>query len=285
MNLPRPLRRALLSGAALFPLGACSPTGIAAALTRRGGTTREPAIAYGPLPRNRLDLYAPPDVAASAPLLVFIPGGGWRSGEREDYRFVAYPLAGLGCRVAVVDYRLWPEVRFPAFVEDTALAVRFLAALEPPRRLVLMGHSAGAFNAGCVALDPRWGAQDRVGGFIGLAGPYDFGAEEVNPPEIFAGTPRVLAAPAPLGPHTPPLLLLHGEADTTVRPRHSSDLAARARAAGVPVRHVAYPGMGHIGVVAALASPIRALGLEGGDVLGEVRSFLGQDRPTGLHAS
>jgi acetyl esterase/lipase len=125
------LRRALLSGAALFPLGACSPTGIAAALTRQGGTTREDGIAYGPLPRHRLDLYTPPGLAETAPLLVFVPGGGWRSEERADYRFAAYPLAGLGCRVAVVDYRLWPEVRFPAFVEDTALAVRFLAAREP----------------------------------------------------------------------------------------------------------------------------------------------------------
>lgn len=274
MKHPASLRRALLSGAALFPLGACSPTGLAAALTRHGGTIREEGLAYGPLPRHRLDLYTPPNLSETAPLLAFVPGGGWRAEERAHYRFAAYPLAGLGCRLAVIDYRLWPEVRFPGFVEDTALAIRFLAAREPRRRLVLMGHSAGAFNAACVALDPRWGAQDRVGGFIGLAGPYDFGAKEADPPDIFAGTPHVVAAPAPLGPATPPMLLLHGEADTIVRPRHSSDLAARARAAGVPARHMAYPGMSHLGIVAALAAPVRALGLEGGDVLGEVRAFL-----------
>lgn len=276
MTFSAPLRRAVLSAAALFPLGACAPTRIAGALTPKGGTTREQGIAYGPLPRHHLDLYAPPDLPETAPLLVFIPGGGWRAEEREDYRFVAYPLAGLGCRVAVVDYRLWPETRFPGFVEDTALATRFLARREPRRRLILMGHSAGAFNAGCVALDPRWGAQDRVGGFIGLAGPYDFTADEVDPPGIFADAPHVQAAPGALGPATPPMLLLHGEADTVVRPGHSSDLAARARAAGRPVRHVTYPGMGHIGVLAALAAPVRALGLEGGDVLGEVRAFLAQ---------
>lgn len=275
MKLPRPFRRALLSGAALLPLGACSPTGLASALTRHAGVTREEGLAYGPLTRHRLDLYTPPDMAETAPLLVFVPGGGWRSAERDDYRFVAYPLARLGCRVAVIDYRLWPEARFPAFVEDTARAVLFLAAREPRRRLVLMGHSAGAFNAACVALNPHWGGQGRVGGLIGLAGPYDFGAVEVDPPEIFAGTPRILAGPVPFGPATPPMLLLHGAADTTVRPQHSSDLAARARAAGVPVRHVVYPGTSHIGIVAALAAPFRALGLEGGDVLGEVRAFLG----------
>ena len=248
--------------------------GIAGALTPHGGTAREDGIAYGPMPRHRLDIYTPAGLDGTAPLLVFVPGGGWRSAERDGYRFVAYPLAELGCRVAVIDYRLWPETRFPGFVEDTALAVRFLAAREPRRRLVLMGHSAGAFNAGCVALDARWGVQGQVGAFIGLAGPYDFGAEEANPPDIFAGTPRVVAAPAPLGPATPPMLLLHGEADTTVRPQHSADLAARARTAGRPVRHVTYPGMSHIGVLAALAAPVRALGLEGGDVLGEVRASL-----------
>lgn len=275
MKLPAIFRRALLPAGALLPLGACSPAGLANALTGHGGTAREEGIAYGPLQRHRLDLYTPPGLSSVAPLLVFIPGGGWRAEERADYRFVAYPLARLGCRVAVVDYRLWPEVRFPAFVEDTALAVRFLAAREPARRLVLMGHSAGAFNAACVALNPHWRGQDRVGGFIGLAGPYDFGPQEVTPPEIFAGTVRVLAAPAPLGRGTPPMLLLHGEADTTVRPQHSADLAARARAAGVPVRHVSYPGMSHVGIVAALAAPVRRLGLESGDVLGEVRAFLG----------
>lgn len=273
--IPRFLRRSVfLSAGAIFPLSGCSPARIAGALTPSGGTIREDAIAYGPHPRQRLDLYTPADLASEAPLLLFVPGGGWRSAERGDYGFAAYPLASLGCRVAVIDYRLWPEVGFPAFVEDTALAAQFMAVRDPRRRLVLMGHSAGAFNAACVALDPHWGVQERVGGFIGLAGPYDFRADEVNPPEIFAHSPHVLAAPDPLGPATPPMLLLHGEADTTVRPQHSSDLAVRARAAGRPVRHVAYPGMGHMGILAEMAAPVRAIGLERGDVLGEVKAFL-----------
>ncbi len=272
--IPAPIRRALLSAGAIFPLSGCSPARIASALTPSWGTVRQQAISYGPHPRHHLDLYTPPDLALEAPLLLFVPGGGWRSAERGDYGFAAYPLASLGCRVAVIDYRLWPEIGFPGFVEDTALATRFLAVREPRRRLVLMGHSAGAFNAACVALDRRWRVQERVGGFIGLAGPYDFRAEEVNPPEIFAGTPHVVAAPDPLGDATPPMLLLHGEADITVRPQHSSNLAARARAAGRPIRHVAYPGMGHIDILTALAAPVRAVGLERGDVLGEIRAFL-----------
>lgn len=249
---------------------------LANALTPARGLTAELGLAYGPLPRHRFDLHRPRSLSDGAPLLVFIHGGGWRTGGREEYAFIARPLARLGCLVAVPDYRLWPEVRYPDFVDDTALAVRALSEREPGRRLVLMGHSAGAFNAACVALDPRWGLRERVGGFIGLAGPYAFGADEVDPPEIFAETPRVLAAPAPLVARTtPPLLLLHGEADCVVGPYHSRILAERAREAAVPARHVAYPGMGHIGVLAALAAPVRALGLAGGDVLGEVRAFLG----------
>ena len=275
MDPHHPSRRAVLAAAAIGPLAGCSPTGLANALTPAGGVTREAALAYGPGPRHRLDLYRPAGLAPDAPLLVFVHGGGWRSGGREEYGFVAHPLAQSGCLVAVPDYRLWPEARFPDFIEDTALAVRALAAREPGRRLVLMGHSAGAFNAACVALDSRWGVQDRVGGFIGLAGPYDFTAPEVDPPAIFSGAPRIQAAPAPLERGaTPPLLLLHGEADRTVGPHHARILATRAREAGVPVRHVTYPGMGHVGVLAALSSPVRALGLEGGDVLGEVRGFL-----------
>jgi acetyl esterase/lipase len=267
------MMRRFLAAAPALALAACSPLGLANALTPRGGVRLTQGFAYGPLPRQRYDLHAPDGLRDDAPLLVFIHGGNWQTGSRADYGFVARPLARLGALVAVPDYRLWPEVAWPGFVEDTALAVRVLAAAHPGRRLVLMGHSAGAYNAAAAALDPRWGAKPLVGGFVGLAGPYDFGAEEASPPAMFARSPRVVAAPDPLEGSCP-LLLLHGAADVTVGPYHSRTLAERARRAGVPVRHVEYPGMGHIGIVAAIAAPVRAVGLAGGDVLGEVRAFL-----------
>jgi acetyl esterase/lipase len=255
-------------------LAGCSSTDLANALTPAGGVQREPGLPYGPLPRHRFDLYRPPGLTPDAPLLVFVHGGAWRAGSRGDYRFMGYPLAAMGCLVAIPDYRLWPEVAFPDFVEDTALAVRVLAARMPGRRLVLMGHSAGAFNAGCVALDPAWGVQGLVSGFIGLAGPYDFRRDEVTPPEIFP-QPRIEAAPQPLrAGETPPLLLVHGAADTIVGPYHSRILAERAVAAGVPVRHVVIPGMGHLGPVVALSTPARWLGLADAAVSSEVSRFL-----------
>ncbi|WP_431303265.1 hypothetical protein [Sediminicoccus sp. BL-A-41-H5] len=139
----------------------------------------------------------------------------------------------MGCLVAIPDYRPWPEVAFPGFVEDPALAIRALAAREPQRPLVPMGHSAGAFNAGCVALDPAWGVQSLVGGFIGWASPNDFRRDEVSPPEIFPKA-RIQAAPRPLrAGEAPPRLLVHGAAAPIVGPYHSRILTESAVAAGV----------------------------------------------------
>lgn len=271
MMLPR---RLLLASGAGLSLAGCSATDLANALTPARGVEREAGLAYGPLPRQRFDLYRPAGLAADAPLLVFIYGGAWRAGSRGDYRFLGLPLAAMGCLVAIPDYRLWPEVAFPGFVEDTALAVRVLAAREAGRRLVLMGHSAGAFNAGCVALDPAWGVQRLIGGFVGLAGPYEFGRDEVTPPEIFPEA-RIQAAPFPLrAGETPPLLLVHGEADGIVGPYHSRILAERAAAAGVPVHHVSVAGMGHLGPVVALSTPARWLGLADAAVSTAVSRFL-----------
>ena len=274
-----PLPRRLLPLLALLP--GCSPLALANALTPRGAVETREGLRFGDGPRDRLDLHAPAGLPPEAPLLVFFYGGGWRSGAREDYPFVARPLAGLGLLVAVPDYRLFPEVRWPGFVEDGARAVRWL--LDGPgagRPVFLMGHSAGAFIALALATDPRWlgPGRGRLRGAIGLAGPYDFQPDEPDYRAIFAPAPggRARAAPADAARMAggPPLLLLHGLDDDTVAPERSRELARLARAAGVPVRLVEYPGVGHVGILAALAAPVRALGLAGAPVLEDLRAFL-----------
>jgi acetyl esterase/lipase len=249
---------------------------LASLLTPRGGVRVTRGLAYGPLSRQRLDRYARPGLAPDAPLLLFVHGGAWVSGSRAEYGFVGLPIAQAGALVAVMDYRLWPDAAYPAFVEDTALAARWLAAREPARRLVLMGHSAGAFNAAAAALDPRWGARGVVAGFIGVSGPYDFTPEEATPPEIFAGLSRVEAVPAsvPLA-GGPRLLLLHGEADRTVGPYHSERLAARAMAEGAAVRHVTWPRLSHIDIMAGFAPASRFVRMGDAAVMAEVLGFLG----------
>jgi len=272
-------RRALLAAAAL-PAAACSPLQIANGLTPSGGVALREGIPYGTGPRARYDLYTPEGAGPRAPLIAFFYGGGWRSGRREDYGFVARPLAGPGPLVAVPDYRLFPEAPWPAFVEDGAAAVRaLLGGPADGRPLILMGHSAGAFIAVALAADPRWLGPDRarLAGAIGLAGPYEFGPED-DPAGIFAAAPgrRARAAPADEAAlrGTPPLLLLHGTADETVRPEQTARFAALARAHGVSVEEHLYPGVGHIGILAAIARPVRALGLEGGPVLGDVAGWI-----------
>ncbi|MDP8912885.1 MAG: alpha/beta hydrolase, partial [Pseudomonadota bacterium] len=173
-------------------LAACSPLRTFNSLVPKdhGAALIERGSAYGAHPRQRLDIYRPrtstgakQGQAARSPLpvILFLYGGSWQSGMREGYGFAGRALAARGFLVAVPDYRLVPEVRFPAFLEDNAGALRWMRANAvrlggDPERIVLVGHSAGAYNAAMLALDPRWLGEDRraVRGFVGLAGPYDF---------------------------------------------------------------------------------------------------------------
>lgn len=239
-------------------------------------------LAYGPGERRRLDLYLPPGPPHA--LLVFFYGGGWRSGARGEYAFLARVLAARGLAVAVPDYRIWPEVRWPGFVEDGAMAVAWLRdAAAVPRGLpvFLMGHSAGGFIAGALALDPRWlGPQrDALAGCVTLAAPFDWVPQRAPLRDIFATAPEgaIRAAPddAALAA-APPMLLLHGEADTTVRPDQSRRMVARLRAAGARDAGLeVFPGVGHVAILSAMAAPVRALGLARAPVLPAVTGFLG----------
>ncbi|MBI0534581.1 alpha/beta hydrolase [Roseomonas sp. KE2513] len=274
------ISRRLLLAAAALPAAACSPIDIANRLTPASGILREAGLVYGPGERGRYDLYTPQGARPDAPLIVFFYGGGWRSGAREDYDFVARALASTGAVVAVPDYRLFPEVRWPSFVEDGAAAVRAIRASPGrDRPVVLAGHSAGAFNAMALAADPRWlgPARDSLAGGIGLACPFDFGPAD-DPSGIFAAAPNARARVAPPDEAalrgTPPLLLLHGLADTTVRPEQTSRFTALAQARGVTVEAHFYEGVSHIGIIAALAAPVRALGLEGAPVLSDIARWL-----------
>jgi acetyl esterase/lipase len=273
-------RRALLVPLAAWLAGACSPTRLASALTPLGGIGVERDIRYAQHGAGLLDLYTPEGLPPEAPLVVFFYGGGWQTGGRAEYRFAAQALAGLGAAVAVPDYRLYPVGRWPDFVEDGAAAVDVLRARHRGPLLV-MGHSAGAFIALAIALDPRWGVQQAIDGAVGLAGPYQFGPEYAAYAPIFAAAPdgwaRALPEDAsPAGAR--PILLLHGAEDRVAWPLQSTRLAERARAARVEARSVIYPGVGHLGIAAALASPVRWLGLAPAPVLADVGAFIAARR-------
>lgn len=225
-------------------------------------------IAYGEGPRRKLDIYAP--VARGdrpLPVIVFLYGGSWANGTREGYHFAARGLAAGGFLTVVPDYRLVPEVYFPGFVEDCAAAVKWTRAHArqygaDPDRIVLVGHSAGAYNAAMLALDPRFLGADRtaIKGFAGLAGPYDFlPLDGPIPTRTFGRWPK----PEETQPITyadrsaPPMLLLHGQKDGTVWPKNSINLDRKLREAGASSELKIYPELGHAGIVTALARPFR----------------------------
>ena len=114
-------RRSILAGLSGL-LAACSPLQAFNTFAPRDPARAGPRdLAYGDHPRQRLDLYAPKGEARTGlPVIVFFYGGSWNSGRRQDYAWVGQALAAQWFLVAVADYRLVPEVRFPAFIEDGA---------------------------------------------------------------------------------------------------------------------------------------------------------------------
>lgn len=273
MPLFRTLVRALVLGAAAL-LAACNNlttlNRLNALVPGDGGVRRVvEGAAYGPDPRQRLDVYAPVAGPARAPVIVFFYGGSWNSGDRAGYRFVAQAFAARGFVVVVPDYRLVPAVRFPAFVDDGAAAVRWTvdhvaAAGGDPTRIAVVGHSAGAHIALLLALDrgytDRAGAPGAIRAAVGIAGPYDFLPLD-KPASIAAfGDAPDKAATQPIRfarADAPPALLLAGDADDTVRPRNSIALDAALRAAGARSELKIYPGVGHIGILLAISKPFR----------------------------
>ena len=277
-------RLAAVAAFALF-CGGCTPLGLFATFT-----PRDPAFlrahdqAYGLASRQTLDVYTPSRMAAPAPVAIFFYGGGWERGRKWDYGWVAQALANRGYLVVLPDYRLSPDVRFPAFLEDAAQSVRWAmdhaaAYGGDPSRIVLLGHSAGAYNAVMLALDERYlqaaGVDpSRVRAVVGLAGPYDFLPLEGRSAEIF-GT---AANPAQTQPvklaraDAPPMLLLTGEADRVVDPGDTKALGQALREAGGAVETRAYAGIGHNEIMAAISVPFRGRA----SVLDDIAAFLDQ---------
>ena len=241
---------------------------------------------YGNGPRQMLDIWAPENAQQGdgLPVVVFFYGGGWDSGERASYGFAGRALAQKGFVVVIPDYRLTPKAHWPDFLEDSAAAVawthRYIGGLAgDPDRIALMGHSAGAYNAAMLALDPSWLRAAKsdpsvIRGVAGLAGPYDFlPMEKGGLADKAMGKVKPAEKTQPIAyvrGDAPPLWLASGDEDTTVRPRNSRNLAAAVEKAGGSAELRIYPGMGHTGIVMALAAPFRSKG----PVLDEASDFL-----------
>jgi len=249
----------------------------------------QPSLAnlpYGPNQRQVLDLYLPADVSEPAPLIIWFYGGSWDSGDKAKYAFVAKRFTELGYAVAIPDYRLVPDVLFPAFIEDTASAIAFMksyADTHPDqlqdRPIILAGHSAGAYNAVQVVADPTYLkasglSRQHIVGIIGLSGPYDFHPYDVSATQIaFGNTPAIQSQPVEMDlSGMPPLLLITGNRDRTVLPRNSRRLATLAPQTDL----VEIKDTGHAGTLTALGFHLTT----NHTVLDPITTFLSTYLPT-----
>lgn len=257
----------------LAGLVACSPLTVINALSSGSAARVSQGLPYGAGPRRQLDIYTPLAVTRPAPVVVFFYGGNWTSGERADYAFVGRALASRGMVAVIADYRLYPQVRYPDFLEDAAQAVAWTINEVAryggdPQRLFVMGHSAGAYNAAMLALDRKWLARHgmtpaAMRGWIGLAGPYDFMPiqnKTTRPVFLYPDTPPDSQPINHVSAVAPPALLIAADNDALVNPtRNTGGMARQLRAQGVPVTEQYFDKVGHVTLLMSLSGPLRML--------------------------
>lgn len=222
-----------------------------------------------------LDLYSPNDVQGPVPGIVFIHGGSWKHGGKEDYRLYGMHFAKLGYVVASIQYRLSGEAPFPAAVHDVKAAVRYMRAEASsigvdPDRIGVAGGSAGGHLSMMIGYSSdvpelagksgHPGVSSRVQCVVNLYGPTDMTTEyarnisQTNSAvsQFFTGTykeqPDAYAAGSPLKYVTsddPPTLILHGTVDALVPINQADILAKKLTEQQVPYVYDRLPGWPH----------------------------------------
>ncbi len=228
-------------------------------------------LKYGLLERQVMDLYVVPNCIGT---LLFVHGGYWDAGSKDEYPFVAESLCLAGFSVAVVNYRLAPDGVFPHMVQDVALSIQWLLRQLPvygvtSSRIGLLGHSAGAHIIALLCVNPVY--LERVGlnrqvirASVGISGPYDFlewletdprAQKAMGAREQWLETQPALIADG----KNPPMLLLHGAKDTLCSPAHAPRLAHEIRLKGGIVDWKAYENLDHFRIIGAFSKLLRFL--------------------------
>jgi acetyl esterase/lipase len=225
----------------------------------------EQNLAYGEKPYQKLDLYLPKDPStATGQLIVFIYGGSWTSGAKERYYFVADALTSAGYAVAIPDYIKYPQGAFPSFVQDIALSIawltRHVSQYTTVNEFIIMGHSAGAHTGALLITDPKYLAAHQlkpniIHAFVGLAGPYGFTPKGKQYRDVFTNLEdyRQMQPLYFATGHEPPMLLLHGNDDTTVLPVNTRRFAQKVNDHGGTAVTCFYDGRGHIDIMLAFS--------------------------------
>lgn len=271
---------------------ALSALAIVNGITSSGGVGVSKDILYGDEPLQDLDIYYPKPLAQAMekqsaitktyPMVVFVYGGSWENGSKEEYAFVGQSLAQAGYVTAVINYRKAPEHVYPDYVEDTAKAIAWsyknaASFHADPQRLAVVGHSAGAFNAvAAIAnedfLAPYGVKPKDIRAVVGIAGPYSYDFRKFDSATAFApdATPDEVMPDRHIKGEQPPYLFLTAEKDKLVYDTNTINMTKALKARGVMVENGEIKGASHATSIGAMAPPLRWVN----DVRAQVVTYL-----------
>ena len=234
-------------------------------LTPRKGYSVQENVAYGLRARHRLDLFHTQTPREHRPLIVFVHGGAWMHGDKKDYRFIGEAFAKEGFDVAVINYHLAPEHIFPASIDDLSLALNYLNVHQlkyqiSTEKVVLMGHSAGAFNVMSALYHPKpyeIQCRSQISAIIGLAGPYhfDYKGDPICADAFDQNRPYQEVMPYYfVESNTVKHYLLVAENDDVVGLSNAVDLDRRLKEKGNYSQLWTVPRIGHISMIGSVSS-------------------------------
>ena len=301
-NQPRNTRTLKLVGAGIVAVGALtlatqqaqalSALAVVNGITSNGGVAVSKNILYGDEPAQDLDIYYPKPLAQAMkaqdtigdtyPMVVFVHGGSWESGSKDEYAFVGQSLAQAGYVTAVINYRKAPEHVYPDYVEDAAQAIAWSVNNAPslhvdPKRIAVVGHSAGAFNAVAAVsnedfLAPYGIKPTDIATVVGIAGPYSYDFRKFASVTAFAAdaTPDEVMPDRQIKGAQPPYLLLTAENDKVVHDTNTIKMTQALKDYGVTVENGKIEGASHATSIGAMAPPLRWVN----DVRAQVLTYL-----------
>ena len=234
-------------------------------LTPRKGYSVQENVAYGLRARHRLDLFRTQTPREHRPLILFVHGGAWMHGDKKDYRFIGEAFAKEGFDVAVINYHLAPEHIFPASIDDLSLALNYLNVHQlkyqiSTEKVVLMGHSAGAFNVMSALYHPKpyeIQCRSQITAIIGLAGPYhfDYKGDPICADAFDQNRPYQEVMPYYfVESNTVKHYLLVAENDDVVGLSNAVDLDRRLKEKGNYSQLWTVPRIGHISMIGSVSS-------------------------------
>ncbi len=271
---------------------ALSALAVVNGITANGGVGVSKNILYGDEPLQDLDIYYPKPLAQAMktkdtivdtyPMVVFVHGGSWESGSKDEYAFVGQSLAQAGYVTAVINYRKAPEHVYPDYVKDAAQAVAWSinnasSIHVDPKRVAVIGHSAGAFNTVAAVsnedfLTPYGIKPNDIAAVIGIAGPYSYDFRKFASATAFSvdDTPDKVMPDRQIKGTQPPYLLLTAENDETVHDTNTVKMTQALNDHGAKVENGQIKGASHATSIGAMAPPLRWVN----DVRAQVLTYL-----------